>query len=117
MTGYKPLPIGIVTLMAAAALLALPSGDATSTAVPALALTVLIVGLMAANAAPEYFFSGLFFALALIFQIAPADAVFSGFRSSAFWLVAGGVVLGMAADKTGLGTAVASIFLGRIGQS
>ncbi len=86
-------------------------------AVAALALTILTVGLMATNAMPEVYYSALFFGLALIFQIAPADAVFSGFRSSAFWLVAGGVVLGMAADRTGLGTAVARLFLGRVGNS
>ncbi len=86
-------------------------------AVAAMALTVLTIGLMATNALPEFIYASLFFSVALIFQIAPIEAVFSGFRSGAFWLVAGGVILGLAADKTGLGTAVAQVFLSRMENS
>ena len=85
-------------------------------AVAAIALTVLTIGLMATNALPEFIYASLFFAIALIFQIAPTEAVFSGFRSGAFWLVAGGVILGLAADKTGLGKVVAQVFLSRMGK-
>ncbi|MEK9725396.1 MAG: SLC13 family permease, partial [Rhodospirillaceae bacterium] len=100
--------------MLAAAMLFLPApAGSAPTAVPALALTFLVIGLMAAGAMPELHFAFLFFALALVFQIAPAEAVFSGFRAGAFWLVAGGIVLGMAAERTRLGTWVAAIFLRR----
>lgn len=86
-------------------------------AVAAIALTVLTIGMMATSALPEFIYAGLFFAIALIFEIAPIKAVFSGFQSGAFWLVAGGVILGLAADKTGLGKAVAQVLLARMGNS
>jgi len=117
MTNYRPLHILLVALLASGVLLVSPPEGTPATAMAALALTVLIIGLMATSAIPEVQLAVLFFGLAVIFQIAPVDAVFSGFRSSAFWLVAGGIILGLAAEKTGLGTAVAGVLLRRMGQS
>jgi len=69
-------------------------------------LTALVVGitilLWALARLPEYLTALLFFAAAMLLQIAPASSVFSGFASSAFWLVLSGFVLGTAIRKVGL---------------
>src|SRR3984957_8287679 len=63
--------------------------------------------LWATSALPEYLTALLFFAALTIFRAAPADVVFSGFQSEAFWLVLGGFVLGAAVRKVGLANRVA----------
>lgn len=117
MSQYRPIPILLVALLALGVLFLPYSEEAVTKALPALALTVLIIGLMATNSMPEFQISVLFFVLALAFQIAPADIVFSGLRSSAFWLIVGGVIIGIAAEKTGLGRTVAELFISRLSQS
>nr|WP_256261339.1 SLC13 family permease [Pseudomonas gingeri] len=54
-----------------------------------------------------------FFLLVVLFGIAPANVVFSGFSSTAWWLVFGGSILGVAINTTGLGGRIAaSVFSG-----
>lgn len=69
-------------------------------------LTALVVGctilLWASAKLPEYLTALLFFAAAMLLHLAPASTVFSGFASSAFWLVLSGFVLGTAIRKVGL---------------
>jgi anion transporter len=66
-------------------------------------LVILVtIALWATSALPEYLTALLFFAVAMVAKIAPADVIFSGFASSAFWLVFSGFVLGIAIRKTGL---------------
>ncbi len=110
----------VVPLVAAAAftVLALPVPAGTGPQVlPALALTVFTVGLWATGSLPEYVTAVVFFVLALALGIAPPEVVLSGFWSSAFWLVAGGLVIGVAADRTGLGRFLAHAFLRRLSAS
>lgn len=117
MNTYRPIPVLLVAVAALGVLL-LPTPQALGEkTMPVLALTVLIVGLMATNGLPEAYVSALYFTLALVFQIAPPDVVLSSFSSSAFWLIAGGVVLGIAAIKTGLGHRVAAVFVRHLGRS
>lgn len=68
---------------------------------PTLVILVTIT-LWATSALPEYLTALLFFAVAMVAKIAPAEVIFSGFASSAFWLVFSGFVLGIAIRKTGL---------------
>src|SRR6201986_3824515 len=63
--------------------------------------------LWATSVLPEYLTALLFFAALTLFRAAPADVVFSGFQSEAFWLVLGGFVLGAAVRKVGLADRVA----------
>ena len=63
--------------------------------------------LWATGVVPEYFTALLFFAAMMVFRSAPADIVFSGFQSEAFWLVLGGFVLGAAIRKVGLADRIA----------
>lgn len=102
----------------AGATLALPVPVETSADVlPALALTIFTVGLWATGALPEHITAVAFFVLALGFSVAPPEIVFSGLRSSAFWLVVGGVVIGVAAERTGLGRYLAHFFTRRLDTS
>ena len=72
-----------------------------------LGLIVLTIGLLATSAIPEYLTALVFFALAMIFALAPAGVVFSGFESAGLWLIFGGLVLGAAVYTTGLGARLA----------
>src|ERR1700761_6232055 len=63
--------------------------------------------LWATSLLPEYLTALLFFAAVALFRAAPADVLFSGFQSEAFWLVLGGFVLGSAIRKVGLADRIA----------
>ncbi|MDF7647539.1 citrate transporter [Pantoea sp. Acro-805] len=69
-------------------------------------LTTAVVGmtimLWASARLPEYLTALLFFASATLLNIVPTSTIFSGFASSAFWLVLSGFVLGAAIRKVGL---------------
>ncbi|SQA98453.1 transporter, divalent anion:Na+ symporter (DASS) family [Cedecea neteri] len=65
---------------------------------PGIIILITIV-LWATSALPEYLTALLFFAAAMVAKIAPAEVIFSGFASSAFWLVFSGFVLGIAIRK------------------
>ncbi|MCO4228590.1 anion permease, partial [Acinetobacter baumannii] len=68
---------------------------------PAL-VTAATILLWAAALLPDFLTALLFFTAAMVLHLAPADAVFSGFQSPAFWLVLSGFVLGVAIRKVGL---------------
>ena len=73
--------------------------------------------LWATSALPEYLTALLFFAAIAVFRAAPADVLFSGFQSEAFWLVLGGFVLGTAIKKVGLADRIASLLAGSLSGS
>jgi anion transporter len=66
-----------------------------------LVITITIL-LWASARLPEYLTALLFFAAATLLNIVPTSTIFSGFASSAFWLVLSGFVLGAAIRKVGL---------------
>jgi di/tricarboxylate transporter len=74
---------------------------------------VIAVGLWATAAVPPYYTSLLFMLLAVGLAIAPASVVFSGFHSTAVWLVFGGIVLGLAVRSSGLGDRLVQAMLQR----
>src|SRR3546814_20236096 len=53
----------------------------------------------------------------MLFAIAPPEIVFSGFASAALWLVFGGLFIGAAVQRTGLGESLARMLVARIGRS
>ncbi|MGX5777495.1 SLC13 family permease [Methylorubrum zatmanii] len=77
------------------------------TVVAAGGLLVLCMGLWATGLVAEIVTALMFFALAMLLKLAPAQTVFSGFASSAFWLVTSGMVVGLAMNRTGLGDRLA----------
>lgn len=92
-----------------------------STAAPKAALGFAIVfvsvSLWATAAVPAYMAALTFFALALALGVAPPAAVLSGFWSSAAGLVFGGLIIGAAAERSGLGRYVARGLLQRFLRS
>ena len=110
MTVRRTLLIILVASVAAAAFALPVPADTPTNVLPALALTIFTVGLWATGALPEYITALVFFTIALAFSIAPPEAIFSGLGSGAFWMVAGGMVIGVAAERTGLGRYLAHFF-------
>ncbi|UMY16904.1 anion permease [Methylobacterium organophilum] len=80
-------------------------------------LLVLCMGLWATGLVAEIVTALLFFALAMLLKLAPAPTVFSGFASSAFWLVTSGMVVGLAMNRTGLGDRLARMLAARLPAS
>lgn len=66
--------------------------------------------LYATSALPEHVTALIFMAGAMLFAVAPADVVFSGFTSTACWLIFAGLIIGIAINETGLATRIASGF-------
>jgi anion transporter len=81
------------------------------------ALVVATIGLWASGVLPEYV-TGLGFLLgAVLLQVAEPAVAFSGFFSTALWLVFGGLVIGFAVGHTGLGERIARVMLARLSLS
>lgn len=80
------------------------------------ALAVFCIGLWATAVVPEYWPALAFFLLAVVFKIAPADTVFSGFHSSTFWLLFSGLILGAAIKHTGLSRHTAALLSPLLGR-
>lgn len=63
---------------------------------------------------PEFFTALCFYLIAMIFHVAPAGVVFSGFASVAWWMVIGGLVVGIGVERTGLGRRLARRLFGHL---
>ncbi|MGI9306910.1 MAG: SLC13 family permease [Gammaproteobacteria bacterium] len=109
--------IALVALVAVVAALAVARASSDRQMVLSTAVTIFAVGLWATAVIPEYITALILFVLALVLSIAPPSLVFSGFHSSAIWLVFGGFVLGAAAENTGVGTWLAARILATVGHS
>jgi anion transporter len=79
----------------------------------AAALVVIAIGLWASAILPEHVTALLFFLGAMLLRVAPAAVIFSGFASPAWWLVLGGLLIGIAVEQTGLGRRLADRLLQR----
>jgi anion transporter len=103
-------------LAAAAALAFIPiDGLAVETArTGALALATVV--LFATGVLPEFISAILFFAVAMLFALAPAEVVFAGFKSAGFWMVFGGLVIGAGVRSTGLAERLAHYVRHRFGN-
>ena len=53
----------------------------------------------------------------MLFAVAPASVVFSGFQSTAFWLVFSGLIIGVGVRRTGLADHLAQEITGRFTKS
>lgn len=106
-TGGQALPSRIfisLLVIAALTLVLVPVPDGVSPLVMRTgAIALITVGLWSSGLIAAYLASVLFFFLAMVFALAPPSVVFSGFHSTAIWLVFGGMVIGMAVQKSGLG--------------
>lgn len=92
-----------------------PAWSVTETKVAALAFFCIV--LWATNIISPLLTSLLFFLLAMLFSVAPAEVIFSGFSSPAEWLTFGGLVIGIGISCTGIGKRAANIFINHLGTS
>ncbi len=116
----RPIPNILAALaVAAAAVLVLmpPPEGLPREATQAAGLCLGAIGLWATGALPEYLTSVIFLLLAIVLAVAGPEVVFSGFGASAWWLVFGGLVIGIAVKKTGLGERLARSLLRVFGGS
>ena len=85
---------------------------------PGLLLPALVTGatilLWATALLPEYLVALLFFTAATVLRLAPAETIFAGFASPAFWLILSGFVLGVAIRKVGLADRIANLIASRL---
>jgi anion transporter len=102
----------LVVVLAAVVFLLPPPHGYSPQMMHAAGLCVLVIGLWALAAIPEHIVGLLFFLLAMVFTIAPASVVFSGFASGTLWLVLGGLILAEAVNQTGLGVRFARFVVG-----
>jgi len=93
-----------------------PTGIAAET-MHAGALTLFAIACWATGVLPEHVTALAFFFLAMLFSVASPNVVFSGFLSTALWLVFSGLVIGVAIKRTGLGEWLAQTFMGLFGTS
>lgn len=113
-----PRLIAGLALAVALALFVLPAPEGVDARMlRGAALVVFAIGLYATGVVPEYLTALAFFLIAMLFAVAPAGVVFAGFQSTALWLVFGGLVIGVAVKKTGLGERLAHRIAGWFGQS
>lgn len=91
--------------------------DGQATIVVTAALLVLCMGLWATALLPEIVTALAFFGLAMLFKLAPAETIFSGFASQAFWLVLSGMIVGQGMIRTGLGARMARFLATRLSGS
>jgi di/tricarboxylate transporter len=80
-------------------------------------LLVGCMGLWASALLPEIVTALAFFGLAMLLKLAPAETVFSGFASQAFWLVLSGMIVGQGMTRTGLGARMARVLALRLSGS
>ena len=118
MTSRKRQLAAILILIGAVIVYVLPAtGSVSKEGIRAASLVVLAVGFWATGVLPEHHTALLFLLLSVVCKVAPANIVFSGFHSSAVWLVFGGLVLAVSVKTTGLGLRVARGLLGFFGTS
>ena len=109
--------IAVPAAVASLALLAWPPDAFTPEMTRAAALSVFALGLFAGGLFPEHVTAVLYFLIAMLFTVAPASVIFSGFHSAAFWLVFGGLVISVAVGETGLGARIAHAIAARLRPS
>ncbi|MCY0964147.1 SLC13 family permease [Parathalassolituus penaei] len=98
----------LLMLCLSASVLLFPIADLTTAQNHTLALVLLVVPLWSTGVIPEFLTALVFFLLAILAGLAPPSLVFSGFSSTALWLIFAGGVMGMGIQTTGLGDRLAT---------
>jgi anion transporter len=107
--GNRLSPTAIIALLATLSgvyLIFLPSSLPQEQS-RAFGLSVMVIGLWATARLPEHITSLLFFLLAMLISVAPSGVIFSGFASSALWMVFAGLVIALAFKRSGLSERIA----------
>ncbi len=114
---FARLIAGIMAAIGAGMLFLPPPDGIEPNALKALGLVFIAVAFWATEVLPPHVTSFLFFLLAVVLHVAEPSVVFSGFHAGAVWLIFGGIVLGIAVQRTGLGIRMAEAVLQRTGHS
>lgn len=101
------LLINALSIAAGIGLLIFPPTLLSTEANKAAALSIVVLSLWITSIIPEYLTALFFFLVAMLLSISEPGVIFSGFQSTAFWLVFGGLVLGSGITDTGLGSRLA----------
>lgn len=110
--------IAVFSAIAGIALQFIPAPDGVGPGLlPVAGVVVFAVGLWATGVVPEYFTAIIFLLLAVTLTGSDRAVVFSGFHSTASWMIFGGLIIALAVQTTGLGARIAGIILSRIGKS
>ncbi len=113
-----PHGIALATTVAALMMFIAPAPDGvTPELMRGAALAIFSIGLYATGVVAEAVTALAFFAIAMLFQVAPASIVFQGFQTTAMWLATGGLIIGVAVERTGLGARLAAVVTARLGTS
>lgn len=112
---WPRLVVAAAALLAVLIVVARPAGLSHDAALTA-GLGLFVISLWATGIVPEYLPALVFFLFAVLAGMAAPAVIFSGFASTAFWLVFSGVVIGMAVNRTGLGQRLARRLTGWFGD-
>ncbi len=105
---------GLSTVFAVALLVAPVPAGVPADVMTAAALAVLAIGFWASAVLPEHVTALGFFLFAVLFAVASPAVVFSGFHSTALWLVFGGLIISVAIKRSGLGARIARTLARRL---
>ena len=115
-TGSRRTGAVIATLAGTAAVGIVSAATLPPAMAAAATLTAGCIALWATALVPEYWTALAFVLLAVVLRLAPPQTVFSGFSSSTFWLLFGGLILGSAIRHTGLGKRGAAVLAPLLGK-
>ena len=101
-------------MIAAAILLAAPLWTENPGMLPAAGVILFAIVNWATGALPQHITALLLFLLSVVFEIAPANVVFSGFHASATWLIFGGFVISLAAQRSGLAARIVQVMMAHL---
>ena len=102
------MTISALSIVIGAALLVTPPPFLSNEEARAAALTLTTISFWATGIIPEYLTALLFFLFAMLFAIAPPQVVFSGFQSTAMWMIFSGLIISVAITITGFGNRIAA---------
>jgi di/tricarboxylate transporter len=110
--------IALLSCIAGIALQFIPAPEGVGPdLLPVAGVVIFAVGLWATAIVPEYYTAIVFLVLAITLTGSERAVVFSGFHSTASWLIFGGLIIALAVQTTGLGARIAAIILPRMGNS
>ena len=87
-------------------LAAAPLWTASPGVLPAAGIIGFAIAMWATGVIPVQITALVMFLAAVVLNVAPPEVVFSGFHSTAVWLVFGGIVLSLSAQRSGLATRI-----------
>lgn len=97
----------IFTMLVALALAVVSPAMLTTDQARILGIVLVTLVLWGTSLVPGYLASLIFFAVLLVFGLAPPGLVFAGFESTAVWLIVSGFVIGAAISVSGIGALLA----------